>query len=127
MEQDHCAVCKPGYFISKDGSCVREDLKCQKYGRNGCDKCVKGYRLDNRGLCQYADEHCWDFTKEGHCTNCDRLYFLNQFHKCQIKDQNCKAYSGGKCIDCNRHFYLHRGTCYPNAKGCLVQKNVRKC
>lgn len=127
MEGDRCAICKPGFFIAKDGSCKREDPKCQKYGVSYCEKCVKGYRLDERGICQYADEHCWDFSAAGSCTNCDRLYFLNGHNKCEIKDSNCQAYCGGRCIDCKNHFYLHRGLCYPNAKGCEKQKNIKKC
>lgn len=127
MEEDRCIVCKPGFFIANDGSCKREDPKCLVYSSHHCEKCVKGYRLDNNRICQYADEHCWDFTESGHCTNCDRLYFLNQHKKCQIKDRFCEAYSNGRCVECKDYYYLHRGLCYPNAKGCLVQKNIRKC
>ena len=88
---------------------------------------MKGYRVDYSGVCQYADDHCWDFSEQGHCTNCDRLFFLNIHNKCEIKDSNCAAYSGGRCIECKNYFYLHRGLCYPNAKGCLKQTNIKKC
>lgn len=127
MNEDRCVSCKPGYFIAKDGSCKREDPKCLVYGERRCEKCVKGYRLDYNGVCEYADEHCWDFTREGYCTNCDRLYFLNNHKKCQLKDQNCNAYSNGVCSECKDFYYLHRGLCHPNAKGCLSQKNIKKC
>ena len=43
---------------------------------------MKGYRVDSSALCQYADDHCWDFSEKGTCTNCDRLYFLNSLKKC---------------------------------------------
>lgn len=75
-------ICKPGYTIVNDGSCQLEDPKCLVYGERGCKKCVKGYKLDKYNKCQYADEHCWDFSEKGHCTNCDRLYFLNVWNKC---------------------------------------------
>lgn len=55
-------ICKPGYTIVNDGSCQLEDPKCLVYGERGCKKCVKGYKLDKYNKCQYADEHCWDFS-----------------------------------------------------------------
>lgn len=96
-------------------------------GAKGCNKCVKGYRVDQNGRCQYADEHCWDFSEQGHCTNCDRLYFLNQFNKCEIKDNACAAYSSGRCIECKASYYLHAGLCFPNAKGCIYQRDIKTC
>lgn len=83
--------------------------------------------IDKLGICQYRDEHCLSFTPKGHCSNCNNIYFLNGFNKCQVKDENCEAYSGGRCIDCKTDYYLFRGSCYPNSKGCLSQKTISKC
>lgn len=127
MDGAKCAICKPGFVIASDGSCKNQDPNCLVTNEIGCKKCVKGYRLDGNGYCQYTDEHCWDFSPQGSCTNCDRLYFLNRYNKCEIKDNNCAAYSGGKCIECKSYFYNFQGLCYPNAKGCILQKNVRVC
>lgn len=127
MEKDKCVICKPGFALATDGSCRTQDPYCLVYATNGCSKCIKGYRLDSNGACQYADEHCWDFSAQGSCTNCDRLYFLNQFNKCEIKDNSCAAYCGGRCIECKAYNYLYQGLCYPNSKGCLVQKNIKTC
>ena len=75
-------------------------------------------------MCEYGDEHCWDFSKKGNCNNCDRLYFLSPLNICQLKDSSCLAYSGGICVDCKDEFYLYNGYCYPNSDGCLEQKNI---
>ena len=55
MEGKKCALCRPGFFLAKDGSCKVEDPKCLVYGASYCEKCVKGYRLDQNGKCEYAD------------------------------------------------------------------------
>ena len=127
MKKDVCKKCEDGYFLSRDGSCKVHDKNCLVYGKDHCKKCIKGYRFDEYGICEYADEHCWDFSEQGSCYNCDRLYFLNRYNQCQLKDSNCLAYSGGRCVDCKDYFYLWRGSCYPNAKGCIKQKNIEKC
>lgn len=59
--------------------------------------------------------------------NCDRLYFLNPYGKCQLRDPQCKVYSNGFCSECSPYYFSNNGVCFANLKGCKVQKNYKLC
>ena len=100
-----CHYCKPGYFKTKDESCIfcREE----KYGGPACDKC--GYNIDENGK----------ETNEIKCLNCTGEYkVLNSEGKCyncknELSDkcQRCKFVKNGnkeelKCTLCIKGYYL---------------------
>lgn len=128
-ENGDCIACDQGYVKNSIGLCYREDPNCYLYneGRTACNKCIKGYRFDSNGQCEYADEHCWDFTADGVCMNCDRIYFLDQYNKCQIRDPNCRSYVNGYCSQCKPYFFSQGAFCLANLKGCLDQKSIDQC
>lgn len=51
MENGKCVICKPGFSLAQDNSCRVSDPKCLIDGKKGCKKCVKGYKVDKRGVC----------------------------------------------------------------------------
>lgn len=83
--------------------------------------------FDENGNCEYSDEHCWDFDVDGRCNNCDRLYFLNPYGKCQLRDPQCSTYTNGYCSACKPYFYVKGGVCLANLKGCKTQVDTSLC
>ena len=124
-----CAGCTDGYVLSREHLCQLDDDNCVQYDslRTECLKCKKGYRVDLKGVCEYADKHCWEFDELGECANCDRLYFINPYSKCQLRDPRCLAYTNGFCSQCKAYNFVHQGGCMPNLKGCEVQQSYSKC
>lgn len=59
--------------------------------------------------------------------NCDRLYFLNYFGKCQLRDPQCLVYTNGYCSSCMSYYFPKDGFCMPNFVGCKVQQSYAKC
>ena len=61
------------------------------------------------------------------CINCDRLYFLNYYGKCQLRDPQCVVYTNGLCSFCRSYYFPREGVCMPNMAGCKVQKSYENC
>lgn len=59
--------------------------------------------------------------------NCDRIYFLNPYGKCQLRDPQCKIYTNGFCSQCSPYYFVNKGVCFPNLKGCKTQQCYNKC
>ncbi len=59
--------------------------------------------------------------------NCDRLYFLNYFGKCQLRDPQCLVYTKGYCSSCSPYYFPKDGFCVPNLKGCKKQQSYSRC
>ena len=121
--------CTDGYSLNSDNLCQLKDEHCLKYDQlhTRCLKCVKGYKKDREGRCKYADKHCADFNEFGNCGNCDRLYFINPYSKCQLRDPQCRTYTNGFCSECRPYHFVNRGGCLPNLHGCKRQESTDKC
>ena len=121
--------CKQGFALNSRNLCVAEDPNCLNYNiqQTKCLSCVKGYKFDENNRCEYADEHCWDFDPSGICMNCDRIYFLNPYGKCQLRDPQCRIYTNGFCSQCAPYYFVNKGACFPNLKGCKTQQSYNKC
>jgi hypothetical protein len=124
-----CVGCSQGFALSKSRLCVAQDPNCLNYNieQTQCQTCVKGYRFDEDGRCEYADAHCWQFDPSGICMNCDRIYFLNPYGKCQLRDPQCSVYTNGFCTQCAPYFYVSAGVCMGNLKGCKKQQSASQC
>lgn len=59
--------------------------------------------------------------------NCDRIYFLNPYGKCQLRDPQCKIYTNGLCTRCAPYYFANKGQCFANLKGCKNQQSYSKC
>ena len=124
-----CIGCNQGYALSNTKLCVAQDPNCLNYNieQTKCQSCIKGYRFDDDGKCEYADAHCWQFDYSGICMTCDRIYFLNPYGKCQLRDPQCAVYTNGYCTQCASYFYVAGGVCMGNTKGCKRQKSASQC
>jgi hypothetical protein len=58
---------------------------------------------------------------------CDRIYFLNPYGKCQLRDPQCAVYTNGYCTQCAPYFYVSAGVCMGNTKGCKRQRSASAC
>jgi hypothetical protein len=59
--------------------------------------------------------------------NCDRIYFLNPYGKCQLRDPQCSTYTNGFCSECAPYYFVNTGVCFANLKGCQKQQSYSKC
>jgi hypothetical protein len=124
-----CIGCSQGFALNSHNLCVTQDPNCLNYNieQTECQTCIKGYRFDENGVCEYADLNCWSFDPSGICMNCDRIYFLNPYGKCQLRDPQCLIYTNGFCTQCAAYYFVSGGVCMPNLKGCKTQQTYSKC
>jgi hypothetical protein len=59
--------------------------------------------------------------------NCDRIYYLNPYGKCQLRDPQCKTYTNGYCTECAAYYFVGGGVCFANLKGCKAQQSYSVC
>ncbi len=59
--------------------------------------------------------------------NCDRLFYLNSYGKCQLRDPQCFTYTNGFCSSCKSYYFVQGGVCMANLKGCQIQKSYSQC
>lgn len=124
-----CIGCSQGYALNKGNLCILQDPNCLNYNieQTQCQTCIKGYRFDEDGKCEYADSHCSQFDSSGICMNCDRIYFLNPYGKCQLRDPQCLVYTNGFCTQCKAYYFVSNGVCFANVKGCKTQQSYSQC
>ena len=109
--QKKCQICKPGYFKTKDESCIL--CKSEKYGGPSCEECE--YEKDKNGKetekikCKICEKNYETLNSEGKCYNC----------KTEISEScdSCKFIKNGKdeklvCTLCSPGYYLDsNGNC----------------
>ena len=105
--QKKCQICKPGYFKTKDESCIL--CNSEKYGGPSCDVCE--YKKDENGKetknikCKYCGNIYQTSDSEGKCYNCK--IELSGYDSCKfIKKDNkenliCTLCSPGYYLDSN--------------------------
>ena len=144
-ERGKCLKCKENYFLAgienyfNEGvkickSIYSEDLKfCESIDLNNgfCDKCKKGYYLNQIDKKCSTTENC-DESIYGICTNCHYGFYLDK------KDNKCKeaknifshckeSLNGEKCDLCNNNYYFdENGKCIYN-NNCLKEDENIKC
>ena len=103
--KNKCHYCKPGYFKTKDESCIF--CRAEEYGGPACDKC--GYTIDEKGKetndikCEICKGINKAMSSDGKCVNCK--------NKLSDKCERCKFVKNGKteelkCTLCKTGYYL---------------------
>ena len=110
--QKKCQICKPGYFKTKDESCIL--CNSEKYGGPSCDVCE--YKKDENGKetknikCKYCGNIYQTSDSEGKCYNCkieiegcDSCTFIKNGNKekliCTLCNPGYYLDSNGNCIN----------------------------
>ena len=113
MSKKKCQSCKPGYFKTKDGSCI--DCRSENYGGPGCYECV--YQKDENGqeteniICKNCSSEYQALSSDGKCYNCQvDLNYGCQY--CKFINNEIDNTEKLVCTQCYYQYYLNsEGIC----------------
>jgi hypothetical protein len=110
-----CQICEEGYLPDSSGGCSYTDT-CE-FSENGlCLKCKEDFILigEDRDLKICKLKNSEDFqnclkinVNTGFCEICEKNNYLTSIDKKCISTEECSISISGKCIKCNKGFYLN--------------------
>ena len=139
-EEKNCKNCEVGFYPDSNGAC--SFIKnCEISYKGYCLKCIQDYILigEEQGIkiCKYLYsedlQKCEIINnKTGLCDTCEKDYFLNSGDKKCSEIENCYESIYGRCLSCNRGFYLNikTGSCnyqYGSLLFCKETIDGKKC
>ena len=111
LSEKKCQICKPGYFKTKDESCVY--CRSEKNGGPACNKCEYEKDVNGKAIgnikCANCNQSFQVLNSKGQCYNC-KIDLFNECERCKFvnKGSNEKLV----CTLCKSGYYLDsEGNC----------------
>eukprot|EP00825_Cyclidium_porcatum_P037050 TRINITY_DN401_c0_g1_i3.p2 TRINITY_DN401_c0_g1~~TRINITY_DN401_c0_g1_i3.p2 ORF type:complete len:1099 (-),score=173.47 TRINITY_DN401_c0_g1_i3:3470-6766(-) len=131
LDNTHCSVCNPYYYVETDGSCQKVSEKvipnCLEYSSKTsnnliCSKCISGYALSSNACTTTGSiDNCKTLNQSDatRCAQCNDNYYLGTDNKtCEQQDTvtNCGTYYSNKkgcqqCSDESIQYLTSQGLC----------------
>ena len=119
------------YYKTTDGRYILTNF-CEKANDdNLCIECIEGYYLSGDKLSCTKEINCENGDNiKGLCQWCKENYYLDmKDRKCKLNLENeeykyCKIVSYGKCITCDKYYYLDRNNKCSTSQNCFRSKNA---
>ena len=122
-----CDICDTYNYFDKDGICVPNKY-CYRSINFTCIKCIEGYFLTPNSVCTYT-QNCIEGDKDlGMCMKCNDTFYLDgNDYICKTNLENnefkhCTKTYEGKCIECEKDFYLGEDSKCSFTKNCFESK-----
>lgn len=135
LDNSRCLICKSRYYLNvltnKCQPVVQTVSNCLYYSDSQtCFRCEQDYLLINNSCFEITNFSCLVNENEGSCRSCpNHRPILDSDKNCVVPENvpDCLDFSvnsttgGYDCIQCEQHFYLKEGRCFP------ISQEIEKC
>ena len=124
-----CVECIEGYYLTQENSVCTFTHNCVIGDKDlgMCMKCNDSFYLDgNDYICKTNKENN-EFkyctkTEDGKCIECEKNFYLGEDFKCSFT-KNCSESEIGTCLKCSKNFYLGYDNKCTNINHCIYSSN----